>query len=164
MFSQFTLQDLGSLGEFVGALGVVFSLVYLAGQMRQNTTAVRAAAFNSMTQNSIRLLENIFPNAEFAEFLERAQTDPSELTAAEAIRWETYMTAVFRHFGNLVYQYRVGALDQQMWDAYEQTLKHHLRTPGWRTWFEGNSQIFSASLIEQVARTTRELDEEARGG
>ena len=47
MLSQFTLQDLGSLGEFVGAIGVVVSLVYLAQQMRQNTTSVRAASFNS---------------------------------------------------------------------------------------------------------------------
>jgi len=162
VLSQFTLQDLGNLGEFVGALGVVFSLIYLARQMRQNTTSVRAAAFNSMTENSIRLLENTFPNAEFAEFLHRAQGDQSELTPAQSIQWDSYMTAVFRHFGNLVYQYRVGSLDRQMWEAYQRTLKEHLRTPAWRTWFEGNSHIFSTSLIEQVDRAVRELDEEVR--
>ena len=32
MLSQFTLQNLGSLGEFVGAIGVVVSIVYLARQ------------------------------------------------------------------------------------------------------------------------------------
>ena len=122
MFSQFTLQDLGSLGEFVGALGVVISLIYLARQMIQNTTSVRAASFNSMTENSIRLLEDVFPDTEFAEFLHRAQSDPSELTAAELIQWDSYMTAVFRHFGNLVYQYRVGSLDRQMWEAYQRSL------------------------------------------
>ena len=162
MLSQFTLQDLGNLGEFVGALGVVFSLIYLARQMRHNTTSVRAAAFNSMTENSIRLLENTFPNAEFAEFLRRAQSDPSELTPAQSIQWDSYMTAVFRHFGNLVYQYRVGSLDRQMWEAYQRTLKEHLRTPAWRTWFEGNSDIFSTSLVEQVDRAVQELDEEVR--
>jgi hypothetical protein len=34
VLSPFTLQDIGNLGEFVGALGVVFSLIYLARQMR----------------------------------------------------------------------------------------------------------------------------------
>jgi len=163
VFSQFTLQDLGSLGEFVGALGVVISLIYLARQMIQNTTSVRAASFNSMTENSIRLLEDVFPNSEFAEFLHRAQSDPSGLTASETIQWDAYMTAVFRHFGNLVYQYRAGSLDQQMWEAYQRTLKQHLRTPSWRTWFEANRNVFSTSLIEQVDRAVRELDEEARG-
>jgi hypothetical protein len=162
VFSQFTLQDLGSLGEFVGALGVVISLAYLARQLRQNTTSVRAASFNSMTENSLRLLENVFPSAEFAEFLHRAQSDTPRLTPAELIQWDSYMTAVFRHFGNLVYQYRAGALDRQMWEAYQRTLKEHLRAPAWRTWFERNSQLFSTPLIEQVGQAVRELDEEAR--
>jgi hypothetical protein len=42
------------------------------------------------------------------------------------------MTAVYWHFENLVYQYRVGALDRQMWQSYRDTLKTHLRTPSWR--------------------------------
>ena len=126
MLSQFTLQDLGSLGEFVGAIGVVISLIYLAQQMRQNTTSVRAASFNSMTENSIRLLELSLRDGDFADFLHRAEQDPSTLSPSELVRWDAYMTAVYRHFGNLVYQYRVGALDQQMWQSYRDTLKNHL--------------------------------------
>jgi quinol monooxygenase YgiN len=160
LFSQFTLQDLGSLGEFVGALGVVISLVYLAQQMRQNTTSVRAASFNSMTENSIRILEHSIRDGDFAEFLHRAQLDPSALSANEFLRWDAYMTAVYRHFGNLVYQYRVGVLDKQMWESYRNTLKKHLRTPSWRAWFEDNKATFSSSLVELVARVTRELDTE----
>ena len=32
-----TLQDLGNLGEFISAVAVVVSLVYVAYQIRQNT-------------------------------------------------------------------------------------------------------------------------------
>jgi len=35
-----SLNDLGSLGEFIGALAVVVSLIYLAIQVRQNTRAL----------------------------------------------------------------------------------------------------------------------------
>ena len=34
---NWTIQDLGAAGEFVGAIGVVVTLVYLAYQIRQNT-------------------------------------------------------------------------------------------------------------------------------
>ncbi len=158
MLSQFTLQDLGSLGEFVGAIGVVVSLVYLARQMRQNTTSVRAASFNSMTENSIRLLEHSFRDGDFADFLHRAEDDPTTLSPGEVVRWDAYMTAVYRHFGNLVYQYRVGALDRQMWQSYRDTLKTHLRKPTWQAWFEENEEAFSTSLVELVERVTRELE------
>ncbi len=161
MFSQFTLQDLGSLGEFVGALGVVISLVYLAQQMRQNTTSVRAASFNSMTENSIRLLEPAFRDGDFAEFLHRAEHNPSTLSPNELVRWDAYMTAVYRHFGNLVYQHRVGVLDRQMYQSYRDTLKQHLRRPSWRAWFRENQGVFSTSLVDLVERTMRELEAEA---
>jgi len=160
VFSQFTLQDLGSLGEFVGALGVVISLIYLARQMSLNTTSIRAASFNSMTENSIRLLEHAFRDGDFAEFLHRAEQDPSNLSPNELVRWDAYMTAVYRHFGNLVYQYRVGVLDKQMWQSYRDTLKQHLRAASWQTWFEQNRESFSTSLVDLVARTVGELEEE----
>lgn len=159
-----TIQALGSLGEFVGALAVVISLIYLAQQMSQNTTSVRAASFNAMVQNSIRLLEHAFTDSEFAGFLHRAEHDPSSLTPAERVRWDAYMTAVYRHFGNLVYQYRVGALDQQMWESYERTLREHLRTPSWGAWFQAHRGIFSDALQRHVDNLLAEIEAERAGG
>ncbi len=147
-----TLQALGNLGEFLGAIGVIVSLIYLALQTRQNTDSVRTASFNSMVQNSIRLLEHAFRDSEFASFLARAERDPSSLSPAEKLRWDSYMTAVFRHFGNLVYQHRVGALDPQMWESYERTLEVHLREPSWVAWFREHAYVFSDSLREEVDR------------
>ena len=72
------------------------------------------------------------------------------------------MTAVYRHFGNLVYQYRVGALDRQMWQSYRDTLKKHLNIPSWQAWFEENKGVFSTSLVELVERAVRESEAEAR--
>jgi len=151
------LQDLGNIGEFVGALGVVVSLVYLARQMIQNTQSVRAASFNSMVQNSIRLLEHSFRDSEFAAFLAKAEREPEELTPEEKVRWDSYMTAVYRHFGNLQFSHRVGTLDHQMWEAYQATLKEHLRTPSWAAWFQANRHVFSSSLGDQVDEAMREI-------
>ena len=152
-----SLQDLGNLGEFIGALGVVVSLVYLARQMSQNTVSVRAASFNSMVQNSIRLTEHSFRDPEFAAFLAKSERDPTELSEAEQVRWDSYMTAVYRHFGNLQYSHRMGTLDRQMWEAYRATLKHHLRAPSWAAWFDQNRHLFSRALGEQVDNALREI-------
>ena len=155
------LQDLGNIGEFVGALGVVVSLVYLARQMIQNTVSVRAASFNSMVQNSIRLLEHAFRDPEFAAFLARAEADPASLTDVERVRWDSYMTAVWRHFGNLQYANRVGTLDGQMWQAYRTDLKEHLRKGSWAEWFLAHRHVFSKPLGKQVDLALREIAEES---
>ena len=43
-----TLQDLGSIGELVGAAATVATLIYLAVQIRANTGAMRSAAAQSV--------------------------------------------------------------------------------------------------------------------
>jgi len=67
---------------------------------------------------------------------------------------------VWRHFGNLVYQYRVGALDEQMWLAYSATIKGHLSSQAWRDWYCANSEVFSTALTRQVDQALAELDVE----
>ena len=51
-----------------------------------------------------------------------------------------------------------------MWQSYRDTLKQHLHTPSWRTWFEVNKEAFSTSLVELVGRIIRELEAEGKIG
>ena len=37
------LEDLGNIGDFIGGIGVIVMLAYLAVQIRHNTRAARAA-------------------------------------------------------------------------------------------------------------------------
>ncbi len=153
------LQALGNLGEFIGAVGVVISLIYLAQQLSSNSKAVKASSFNAMVQNSLRLLEQLFLDREFADFMARAQSTPwDDLDEAERIRWDAFMMAVYRHYGNLVYQHRVGALDEEIWEAYREDLKQAVTTPSWRVWYERNRIVLSKSLQDEVDGILAELD------
>ena len=44
---QVTLEQLGGLGEFVGALAILVSLVYVAREIRENSRSTRLAALQS---------------------------------------------------------------------------------------------------------------------
>ena len=46
-----TAQLLGNFGEFVGAIAVVVTLIYLTTQIRQNTIALRSAAAQDVHEN-----------------------------------------------------------------------------------------------------------------
>ena len=47
-----TLQDLGAIGEFIGGIAVVITLVYLAVSIRQNTKSVRASTYQAILDSS----------------------------------------------------------------------------------------------------------------
>ena len=158
---------LGNLGEFIGALGVVLSLLLVARQMRlgheqtrRNTRSVRAATFNSMVENSIRLLEHVFRDRELADFVTRAAANPDGLTPGERLRWDSYMTAGFRHFSNLLYQRETGAMEEKMWESYRRSFKHHLHSEGWVSWYLDNPHLFDERLADEVRCILQELASE----
>lgn len=45
-----TLEQYAAIGEFVGGIGVVITLVYLALQIRQNTKTVRSSTLATNSQ------------------------------------------------------------------------------------------------------------------
>lgn len=57
-----SLQDLGNLGEFLGAVGVIVSLIYLSLQIRHNTRAVNASSNHSMDQSFANFLTLLIEN------------------------------------------------------------------------------------------------------
>jgi hypothetical protein len=59
-----SLEDLGNIGEFVAAVAVVVSLVYVAVQIRQNTRSVRASSYQvavraNVSRETVRRLERV---------------------------------------------------------------------------------------------------------
>ena len=52
-----TLEDLGNTGEFLGAIAVLVSLLYLAMQIRQNTVTVRAGTSAAISDSLARVTE-----------------------------------------------------------------------------------------------------------
>lgn len=64
-----TLEQLGNLGELIGSIGVIMSLVYLGRQIQQQNTITRAQFGHSLTQ---RLFERYFQTAkdeDYARFM-----------------------------------------------------------------------------------------------
>ena len=52
-----SLEDLGNIGEFVSAVAVVVSLLYLAMQIRQNTKSVQTSAYQAVLDSAHRVNE-----------------------------------------------------------------------------------------------------------
>ena len=48
-------QLLGNYGEFIGAIAIVITLIYLAVQLRQNTTSVRASAYQEWVTSNVEI-------------------------------------------------------------------------------------------------------------
>lgn len=160
-----SLDDLGNLGEFVSALAVVVSVLYLAIQIRQNTRSLRAQAHQSITTHIGELNRTIVEHEDVAEILERGLEDPTVLTPDEARRFNAYNSARFRHYDNLYYQYRVGVLEPSQWEGFSRMLRYHFMQAGLRRWWNDSTAFYSPEFVAYCAELQRdagaleELDE-----
>ncbi len=64
-----TVQDLGSIGELIAAIATVATLVYLAMQIRQNSTAVKSAAAQSVLTNLNTAFQTASASPELARLI-----------------------------------------------------------------------------------------------
>ena len=88
------LQDLGNLGEFVGAIAVLVTLVYLAlnirqntAQLSQNTRAVQLSALYANVELANRVREILILNPELSDLYLKGLRGYSELELSDRLRF-----------------------------------------------------------------------------
>ena len=62
---------IGAIAELLGAVGVIASLVYLATQMRQNTRAMRASAYQEVLNQRDSVMLPLMQDGELAQLCSR---------------------------------------------------------------------------------------------
>ncbi len=97
-----TLEDLGNLGELVAGIGVVVSLIYLARQIRQNTShlsqntqTVRLAALEASLESGNRVRELLIVNPELSDLYIKGLEGYSLLDRSERLRFGMLLKNLF---------------------------------------------------------------------
>ena len=81
-------EAVGAVGEIVGAIAVVITLIYLARQMRQNSSALRSTTAQSANEMAFSVYNPIVANEYgLADILLRGLRDPELLSDLEMARF-----------------------------------------------------------------------------
>src|SRR5262245_8258333 len=82
-----TTEVLGNIGDLIGAVAVVLSLIYLAIQIRRNTEALQLSASESISRSVVDFNRIPIESDEMNEIYLRGASDPSSLTRGERNRF-----------------------------------------------------------------------------
>ena len=85
------IMELGALGEFVGSIGVIVTLAYVAVQIRQNTQSVRVNNRRIETDRNIAHTRFAIATPGLMSIYRRGQEDPSDLTPDEYLVFTSYL-------------------------------------------------------------------------
>ncbi len=85
-----TIQDWGAIGEIVGGVGVIVTLIYLAAQIRQNTKYLASEYFQGLSERLESRTITAAANPQLVHVLRKWQ-DGEELTEEELMQTRFWM-------------------------------------------------------------------------
>ena len=149
------LEDLGNNGEFIGAIAVVVSIVYLTFQVRRNTQSLDAAIDNTYVEFSLRWTDT-FSSLESCALMLKGFNDPSSLSDEETLQFSAYMVRFVMVIDCLQSMHSHSALSEERWGVAQLDIVVFLGTKGGRMWWNGNRSGFTTSTVRVIDRALEE--------
>ena len=139
----------GAIAEFLGALGVIASLIYVGMQIRENSRVVQASTSQAVADSAQARLLAVAQSLSLASTLAKLDT-PSAVSSAEQVQVNYLRTASFKGFENQFFQYRQGLLRGDTWNGYEFFLLANLRAPDVQQWWSRSKDGFDPAFRGHV--------------
>ena len=140
-------EAIGAVGEILGAAAVLFTLVYLARQIKQNTQEVRSSNYHGITDSFNTLNVTISTDPDLARIFINGNNSYSQLSDEEQTQYGFFMHAAFRVMDVLYYQSHQGTGDTTLWEAEQLTIDTMLAGQGAREWWRTRPFNFSPDFV-----------------
>jgi hypothetical protein len=139
------------VGELLGAIGVIASLLYLARQMRNAAADTRRATAQAVFTKLNTAFETTSANPQLAGVFVRGTSDLSTLSPEEALQFSSVFFTLVRPYEELFYYRRAGAVNEWVWESVELLVLPALTTPGALEWWAKRQSWFTSAFQAHVA-------------
>jgi hypothetical protein len=148
---------IGAIGEIIGAIAVVITLLYLAVQLRQNTRSTEHSIKRGVHSDARAWLDKLIENPELTD-LYRAGMNGDELSSSDRLRFSMLLDQLFSHWDHAY-----------AFDAFDFVDNSHihgvLAKPGGAShWKRALSRIhsFHPGFVEHVNTILAEIEADQR--
>ena len=144
------LESLANLGEIIGAIAVVVSLIYLAVQVRQNTRAQQTENFSRALDRVAAMQATLSQDPDMSVIFSKGVSDPSELTSKERMQFTWAMYELFGAFEFMFLASKEDSIPEEIWQRWSSAVAWWLTFPGVQTWWKVRPIPFADSFTSYV--------------
>ncbi|MGR8950430.1 MAG: hypothetical protein ACU84Q_20495 [Gammaproteobacteria bacterium] len=144
------IQDLGSLGEFVAAIATVITLVYLAVQIRLNTSEQRSNSRLATTRLITDWHTTIMSDPELIRVFNAGFLEPLNLVPEDRSRFIWMVAAWASRMEEMYTQHKAGLIDPALWSQYREIMASFLKNPVLKEWWESKVFVCSEEFYADV--------------
>ena len=143
------LTQLANLGEFIGGVAVLVTLLYLAVQVRQGTTLARASAQRETNAGFQSALAHL---RQELGIYRRGCVEFDSMSHHDQHCFELTVAPVINHLDQVIRMHKQGLETQDNVDAYGTFCLAVLQAPGARSWWERIKPYFVKETREYLER------------
>ena len=147
------LNDLANIGDFLGGIGVVVSLLYLAIQIRQNTSAQRSNSRLGTTRTMTDWFSIVMSDGELVRIFNDGFLDTDSLSSADRSRFIWMIAALTSRMDEMFSQYKVGLIDEELWTEYRGTMASFLENQVIKEWWDSGVAVFDRDFRVEIETT-----------
>ena len=147
------LESLANLGEVIGAVAVVVSLIYLAVQVRQSTQAQRTENFSRALDRIAAIQAALSQDSQTAVVFAKGVADSNELTPKQRIQFTWAMYELFGAFEFMYLASKTKSIPDEVWQRWSSAVAFWLSYPGTQTWWHARPIPFTngfTSFVESL--------------
>jgi hypothetical protein len=152
------LEQLYYIGELVGVIAIVGSMLFVGVQMRQNTQAMRISAGQGMIASWGLSNRDITGDPGFAEVMAPLLDDSTDIPeGADGLRVRLWAQNIIRGGEHNYYNWAAGALEERYWQQVQANANWLLSTrAGREIWSEvrGNYGAEFRAVLDDLAKKT----------
>jgi hypothetical protein len=150
-------EQISMIGEFVGGIGVLATLLFLLFEVRGNTKILKANAKTSGMESIAHYNETLAHDEILSELFERLGSGESldSFTRPEQFRLTVAMRGLIQRLEAQYFQYEAGLVDDQYWNTRRTWLKSFLDLPNLSDWWavESKSSQLTDEFVEHINST-----------
>ena len=156
------LEALGNLGEFIGGLAVIATLLYLAMQVRQNTQLLRANALAVSAAANLSFNQLLGSDPAAARVFQVGLENFASLPDEEKRQFINLLRTTFLANEHVFRQYEQGLIDEQVWLQDRRSALRVLALPHVVVWWHHRKHVFlpsfAAAIDDAVANSPESLE------
>ena len=137
------IVSLAAWGEFLGGIAVVVSLIYLAGQVRQNSRLLRNSTTATMGAADLALGSLLAADPKLSAIVNGGLEDPASLSADDRHRFNVVMDMMMRAFLRSQVFAQGGGMEASIWQTEVRSYGGMMQSPGGQAWWSENRSMFS---------------------
>ena len=160
--NKISLQGLAHIGEFIGGIAIIISLVYLAMQVSDSNRLLRSQAH----YNALTLAQGpgamMIQNPELSTLIVRCQAGDDDLSPAVLARCNHYALMEINGWEYLYYQHLDNSIPSQLWLGSDAYYRNEIQTKAgyakfWKDYHIAYAEPFHSYVVTVFAEGSTAL-------